>query len=341
MRGGQNGGLAQFETSGGASIFRLPQEAFPGFPVYSYLVRCGDYTVLIDCGSGMGESNEDLEAGFATISHLSGTSIGLDDLTHILITHGHIDHFGGLSYLRDRTDASIGIHELDRRIISCHEERYIVVYRRLKEYLQEAGLPPDQLQRLLQLYSFPKSLYRSVAVDFGFLEIGMELGPLKFLHVPGHGAGHVVIRLHDILFSGDHVLAEISPQQTPEHLSLSTGLGHYLESLDKLLDWAGDVRLTLGGHRAPIQDLEGRVDEIRSEHAERLAKIRSFLDNSKTILDISNHLFGPVDGYNELLALEEAGAHVEYLYQRGEIGIDNISEVERCENPIPLRYIRL
>ena len=35
-------------------------------------------------------------------------------------------------------------------------------------------------------------------------------------------------------------------------------------------------------------------------------------------------LFGPRAGYTRLLALEEAGAHVEYLFQRGELGIANL-----------------
>ena len=72
------------------------------------------------------------------------------------------------------------------------------------------------------------------------------------LHVPGHCAGHVVIRLHDVLFSGDHVLDQTSPHQAPEHLTLYTGLDHYLRSLAEVKRWAGDVRLALGGHKEVI-----------------------------------------------------------------------------------------
>ena len=62
----------------------------------------------------------------------------------------------------------------------------------------------------------------------------MRLGPFEMLHVPGHCAGHVAIRLHDVLFSGDHVLERTSPHQSPERLTLSTGLDHYLKSLEAL-----------------------------------------------------------------------------------------------------------
>jgi glyoxylase-like metal-dependent hydrolase (beta-lactamase superfamily II) len=147
-----------------------------------------------------------------------------------------------------------------------------------------------------------------------------------------------VIRLHDILFSGDHVLEDTSPHQSPEHLTLSTGLEHYLRSLDALSAWAAGVRLTLGGHKAPITDLAGRIAAIRQIHRDRLDKVLNLFYEPHTIREISSALFGEVHGYNILLALEEAGAHVEYLYQRGLLGIENLAELEAAAGPVPIRY---
>ncbi len=58
-------------------------------------------------------------------------------------------------------------------------------------------------------------------------------------------------------------------------------------------------------------------------------------------MEVSQALFGEVHGYNVLLAVEEAGAHVEYLYQRGLLGIDNLEELESNPAPAPIRYRRL
>ena len=63
-----------------------------------------------------------------------------------------------------------------------------------------------------------------------------------------------------------------------------------------------------------------------------------FLEHRIRLLDISQALFGEVHGYNVLLALEEAGAHVEYLYQRGQLGIENLDELESSPEPAPIRY---
>jgi glyoxylase-like metal-dependent hydrolase (beta-lactamase superfamily II) len=334
--------IQTFQTDGEAQIFQLPLLAFPGLKGYAYLVLAGGeggpYRVLIDVGSGFGESNQHLEAGLASVSERLGYPLGLAELTHIFITHGHIDHFGGLSYVRPRTQAYLGVHELDLRNLTNYEERLFVASRRLDTFLIEAGISSNSRTGLIDMYRITKSLHHSVQVDFTYEAIGMRLGPFEFLHVPGHCAGHVVIRLHDVLFSGDHVLNETSPHQSPEHLTLSTGLEHYLRSLEALKAWAGDIHLTLGGHKTPITDLPGRIDAIRGLHQERLQKVLGLLEQAHTIKEVSRALFGDVQGYNTLLALEEAGAHVEYLYQRGLLGIENLAELEAASEPLPIRY---
>ena len=42
-------------------------------------------------------------------------------------------------------------------------------------------------------------------------------------------------------------------------------------------------------------------------------------------------------GFNTLLALEEVGAHVEYLYQHGQLRVTNLDEVQQHDSPAP-RY---
>ena len=331
--------LQTFETSLGGRVYQIPLEAFPGFWAFAYLVLFEDYRVLVDAGSGYGNSNEHLEAGLREAGNRDcGQALNFADLTHILITHGHIDHFGGLAYVRPRTQAQLGVHELDRRNLTNYEERRTVAARHLARFLAEAGVSAERQDGLLALYTFTKGLFHSVSVDITYGNSGMHLGPFEFLHVPGHSAGHVVIRFHDILFSGDHVLEGISPHQAPESLTLSTGLGHYLDSLDSLETWAGDIRLTLGGHRAPIRDLPARLEAIRAIHQDRLKQVLETLATPHTIAEISRRLFGEVHGYNVLLALEEAGAHVEYLDQRGLLSIENLEELEHHNGPVALRY---
>jgi glyoxylase-like metal-dependent hydrolase (beta-lactamase superfamily II) len=330
-----------FSSAEGARIFQIPMEVFPGFWAYAYLILVEDYRVLIDTGSGFGPAGDQLETGLNTIHDDHGLPAGVETLTHILITHGHIDHFGGLVAIRPRTPAKVGVHELDLSTVSHYEERLTVISRRLRSYLMESGLSPDSVRQLMELHNFTKGLYHSVGVDFTFEDGDMRVGPFQMLHVPGHCAGHVVVRVHDVLFSGDHVLAGISPHQAPESLTASTGLGHYLESLDALRNWSDGVRLTLGGHNEPVIDLPARIDSIKRIHFRRLDRVLEMLKTPRTIKDVSEELFGRAGGYHVLLALEEAGAHIEYLYQRGLLVIDNLVDLEKTDQVIPIRYRRV
>jgi len=331
-----------FESVEGAQIFQLPVEAFPGLITYVYLVLYCDYRVLIDSGSGFGNSNVELAEGFRQVQErLNGESTQIKDLTHIFITHGHIDHIGGLNYIRPQSKALLGIHELDRRNITNYEERLTLVAHNLERYLIEAGVSPNRVDDLLSLYRITKSLFHSEKVDFTYEAIGMRMGPFEFLHVPGHCAGHVVIRLHDVLFSGDHILDDITPHQAPEHLTLSTGLEHYLRSLELLEPWGDSIRVTLGGHKRPILDLPARILEIKQAHRTRLEQVMEFFKTPNTIDACSQSLFMDVRGYNILLALEETGAHVEYLYERGRLGVDNLVEFEHSNGPVPVLYKRI
>jgi len=104
--------------------------------------------------------------------------------------------------------------------------------------------------------------------------------------------------------------------------------------------WAGDVSLTLAGHNDPITDLPARLAGIRQAHADRLKLILEFLGEPHTIAEVSMELFGSVSGYNVLLAIEETGAHVEYLHQRGLLRIVNVDELESNNGPVAARYRR-
>jgi glyoxylase-like metal-dependent hydrolase (beta-lactamase superfamily II) len=147
-----------------------------------------------------------------------------------------------------------------------------------------------------------------------------------------------VIRLDDILFCGDHILTDITPHQAPEQLSSWCGLNHYLNSLEIVEQWAGDINLTLCGHKRVISDLPTRISEIRNMHMDRLEEVLQFFQMPNTIAALSNSLFGEVNGFNALLAIEEAGAHVEYLYQRGMLAIENYEQLERSNGPVVLNY---
>lgn len=330
--------VQRFVSSTGARIYRMPCEAFPGFIAYAYLVLEAGPPTLVDTGSGYGKSNEQLTAGMEAVRGEFNEPVMLSDVKRIIVTHGHIDHFGGLPFILDQIDAEIGIHGLDRRVLTNYEERVVVATKALRVYLQGAGVKPDFQSTLMEMYGFSKKHVRSVRVDFTLTD-GQELDGMRFIHAPGHCPGQVCIALGDVLLSADHILEKITPHQSPESITAYTGLGHYLDALAHV-GRQGGFDLALGGHEGPIRDVYRRIDEIRESHERKLDKVLTIIrehDGPATISDISKAMYPRVKGFTILLALEEVGAHVEYLYQHGQLSVANLDEVEREENPA-LRY---
>lgn len=326
--------VTAFESSSGTSIYRLLVEAFPSMWTNLYLIHSAEMLVLIDAGSGSDKCNDDLQHG------ISEAGYKLSDLTHILLTHGHIDHYGGLVSLREKTKALIGVHELDWQTVSNHEARLALMSGRLNIFMRHADVPDEQREQFLQLYRFTKALYRSVPVDFTYESLGMQVGPFEMIHVPGHCPGHVAIKLDDVIFCGDMVLEKITPHQSPEDLTAFMGVRHYLNSLSVLKAWSKDVRLVLNGHDDPIGDLSTRVQDIRHRLSKRIFQTLEALSEPQTVAEATSRVYGEMGGYNALLVIEKIGAYIEYLYQIGLLEITNLDELENGNWHNPIRYRR-
>jgi len=332
--------VARYESNAGVRIYRIACDAFPGLIANIYLLLDCGVPTLVDTGTGFGNANDQLLAGLEKVRTDFGEPIVLADIKRIIITHGHIDHFGGLPFLHEKLpNAEILIHELDARILTAFEERVEVAKKAIRRFLQQAGVGAAMLQGFMDIYGFSKKSVHSLPVAQTLVD-NQRIDGMRFIHVPGHCPGQVCIAIGDVLLSADHILPEISPHQVPESIMPNTGLGHYFESLDKI-GRMGGFDLALGGHGGVIKDVYKRVTEIQRGHERKLDKILTLIRQAPaalTINEISQQLYVHVKGFHVLLAIEEVAAHVEYLYQHGKLAIANMEEFKAEENP-PIRYV--
>ena len=327
--------VKRFVSNTGVRVYRIPCEVLPNLTGRVYLLLGAGPPTLVDTGSGRGDSTRQVLDGLKTVRTEFGEPVRLRDVQRILITHAHIDHVGGLPQLAEQTGGEVAVHQFDQRVIAAYDERAVVTNRNMHCFLARAGLPVEERLPLLAAFGYARKRLPSVPVDFT-LDDGQQLDGLRLIHTPGHSPGHVCIAAGDLLLAGDHILAQTISQQWPESTAAFTGLGHYLDSLEKVRQ-AGDFSVVLGGHEPPVRNVAERIDEIRTTHLRRLDRLLDVLQKAPhplSIREISDQVYSRQKGFYALLALTDVGSRVEYLDQRGRLAIANLDEVEGEDNPV-------
>ena len=142
------------------------------------MVMHEDQRFLVDCGEG-------------TQRQILKSGLGFKRLDKVLLTHGHLDHFGGLPDVLQHTKAEVCIHPLDGRLSTANAECATLLRRSVRRLLQQAGAPPDVAAQLLGQH------WQQLPGDFPTLQVNVELleqdevDGLQVMHTPGHSPGHV------------------------------------------------------------------------------------------------------------------------------------------------------
>src|SRR5262249_49669755 len=322
-------------SSSGTRVWLLPIETFPNHVNNVYLVRGkGRPPFLYDAGSGAAQSADDFKRADRVLREVYREP-GLDDVKDVVISHGHIDHCGGVGEWKQR-GCALWCHEFDSRVLTNFAERIVVSTLAVRAFLAHGGVPPEEAHELEQRYVFSKNFFQPVAVDH-VISDGDKIFDFTAHHVPGHCPGQICLQVDNILLTADHVLPRITAFLPPESITPSTGLDHYLEALEKIRRVPG-IDLALPGHEEPIEHLYKRISEIGEFHRGRLERVLEICcGGARTVRDIALGLFGPRSGYDRILALQEAGAHVEYLARRGSLEIDNVEALLKERDP-GIRY---
>ena len=161
---------------------------------------------LVDAGIKTGVSLEALKKGLEAIGY------DLSSIERILITHGHIDHYGQAKKLSLLSGAPIYIHskEYGRIRSMIHSLGF------LKAMMLRNGVPESLVNEAIRYIESAQSMGEPFEEAF-FLEDGDPISfksmNWKTIHCPGHAPGLVCFHWQEkkILFAGDHILKEITP----------------------------------------------------------------------------------------------------------------------------------
>ncbi len=140
------------------------------------------------------------------------------------------------------------------------------------------------------------------------------------IETPGHAAGHLVFydAEAEVIFCGDHVLPQISPNVSFLPQVEENPLGAYLSSLQEI--GRLPVKMAYPGHREPWQGFGARAEELVRHHHERLALMEGQLSAPLSAYEVCRATFGDRLSIHQMrFALSETIAHLILLEAEGRI----------------------
>jgi glyoxylase-like metal-dependent hydrolase (beta-lactamase superfamily II) len=297
-------------------------------PTWSYVVE-GDKLTLVDtgCNGSLGELEEGLEI----------VGYPLSAVGRVVVTHGHLDHDGNCFDVISRSGAELWAHEVYASLLGVsHSDRQSDWRERF------IGLPrvddPEFDQRLRQHTELGQKLTLTNPVTDGDVANGFT-----FYHTPGHSPDELCIQYNHLLFSGDHILPQITPHPSvnmsytrfrdilPEDYrseNLYYGLKIFINSLRRVSSLGEDITV-MPAHRAyhrgrfnPI-GLD-RAGVIIEHHRDRCAEIIDMVRKETMDLPaITQRLFPQLSLSDRIFyaAFSEVMSHVELLTEMGDFSL--------------------
>jgi glyoxylase-like metal-dependent hydrolase (beta-lactamase superfamily II) len=297
------------EVAAGVFELRLPIPFEDGL-VNVFLFVDGAEADLLDCGMNSDESVAEIKQA---MEHL-----GAKRLRRLVVTHIHPDHYGAAGSLAGEGMADLYIHRLEVPLV---HPRYVELEQLVKEvrtYLLVNGVPEDESEVLSNsqraLSQVVKTAEPSVQLD-GAESLPMGRRHLRVEWTPGHSPGHICLydQQDELLFAGDTLLPDLSPNIGLHPQSTPDPLHEYLDGLRRLA--AYEPKLILPSHGRPFKDAPSRVKVLEAHHKRRLDQIVEIVGQGKqTGWEVALELWGPRENfYEKRLALQEALAHLQAL----------------------------
>jgi hydroxyacylglutathione hydrolase len=222
----------------------------------AYLVR-GDRAVLVD--TGIPRAGPKIQAVLAELG------VGPADVSAIVVTHGHIDHFGSAVYLKRVMEAPIIAHQDD---IDAYSTGHAV-----EAFMRPTGLFGWLFAKLPFVHESTDPFVPDIVVDssMSLREFGVDA---QVLYTPGHTPGSIsVLTDSGELIAGDLIAGPLLgaihqwPANPPFHYDRNLNLA----SLDDVL--ALDPTVLYVGHGGPLKP--SRVRRWAQREHRRLAGRRA------------------------------------------------------------------
>lgn len=196
------------------------------------------------------------------------------------------------------------------------------------------GFPYEIIERLrdtnqAKIFA-PDGMFESILLEDGY-KFNVDKLEFTVILTSGHTPGHTCLYLEKekLLFSGDHILFDITPNIT-SWLRVKDSLRNYIESLEKIKKL--EITKTFPGHRATSDDVYSRIDEIIEHHKSRLTDTLEVIKEKSakeglTAYEIASFMKWNMRGKSwtefpdnqKWFAVGETLSHLDYLFNENKI----------------------
>ncbi|MCP4756755.1 MAG: MBL fold metallo-hydrolase [Proteobacteria bacterium] len=290
----------------------------------SFVLTSEERNLIIDTGFNQKECMEAMQAGLREIE------VDLTQ-TDFFATHLHADHHGLIGELSEPSAVKYMGHVDAKHMERGSSWEDMLVYGSMN------GFPDEELRAATvnhpgRKHSSPNKVQWTHVKEGDVVTIGDYA--LECVETPGHTWGHVCLydSAKKILFSGDHILGDITPN-IQVWSSEDDPLRSYIESLNKVAEL--EVDLMLPGHRSLIPDSRARIQALKKHHLVRCNEVldilrkgarHAYLTAAEMSWDIRADSWDDFPLMQKWFATGEAVAHLRFLEKKGLIQKDDAPE---------------
>ncbi len=238
------------------------------------------------------------------------------EITDLVITHYHPDHFGYAGGLQQKTGARVSMTKIDEEAgLKAWSDEFLEL---ISTNYKKAGIPTDLAAEMVANTTEFKQLVSPLPqVDHYIVEGEMiSIGGHEYevLSAPGHSDGMVCFynKEKNVLLAADHILPRISPNISYWFHGDENPLASYLSSLKRMEKL--EIDLVIPSHGKPFYGANERINEIIKHHDQRLDETLEAIRTDSTVNDVCGRIFHPhLTVHETRFAIGETLAHLEYL----------------------------
>lgn len=269
------------------------------------------------------------EAWSRLLDELEARELAPGDISQVVVTHPHPDHFGLAHRFRD-AGARILASSEGAPIMRNFPARLRAEQSYFVDFFERCGISRETSEAVTQLpeafLAYAESVDTDRTLDPGDT-VTVDDEALTVDAVAGHAVGERIFS-YDIdgrreAIVGDNVLVDITPNpflQPPEEDGGERPpvLPAFNESLRWLREQDHDRFLT--GHREPVESPRERIDAVLDAHDQRTDEVAGIVsEGATTPVDVMTALFGDLPATEYFAGMSEAVGHLDVLEARDRV----------------------